>query len=452
LRGAAPDARLARRLRCRDDQRGGTPRAQTASRLVTEAGPQSPTDVAVVEGLTGELIHRRLWIDVARGLAALMVLVSHYLLFAGYWTQNNLTHKYLAGAIDQNLLGQGGVVLFFTISGYLIGRPYVRALSLGQALPRFGPYALRRAARILPAYWIALLGAFLLYAPSGLIRPSLGRLVVHALLLQSYLTNQNRDFPLLGVAWTLVIEVSFYVSVPVAAAVLRRFIGPRLTPVRLGLIVAAAGTVSLVYALWSCSVHTFGTPRSTLYLDNLLGYGFLFCPGLLLAIVEQSPPRRRCNCRLRAGVAAVGLLAALAFCYAESQTLYELRYAALALAAGAGFSLALAATRHPGWVARATAALGVVSYGTYLWHLTLDQLFQHQELISHVHGLLSHLGVDLRISSDLGRVLIWGAAPVFGLAVTLPLAVASWRLIEKPVIDWAAVRTAIRQPESACPR
>lgn len=371
----------------------------------------------------------------------MMVLASHYLLITGYWVQNNLSRKYLVGALDQNVLGQGGVVLFFTISGYLVGGPYVRALSEGRAFPRVGPYALRRAARLLPAYWVALIGAFVLYAPSGLIRPSLGRLLIHGLLLQSYVTNQNRDFPLLGVAWTLVIELTFYAALPLAAVILRRAVGKRIGPRGLIIIVGTAGIVSLAYALWSCSVHTFGTPESTLYLDNLLGYGFLFCPGLLLAIAEQAGLLGRLRRGAMVGAAVVALLATLACCYATNAAVYELRYLCLAVAAGAAFSLALTMTRPAGRLGRGWAALGIVSYGIYLWHLTLDLLWVHQLPVAHIHRLLADIGIDLQISSGLGHVLIWIAGPALGLVVTLPLAIVSWKLIEKPAIALAAART-----------
>ena len=89
----------------------------------------------------------------------MMVLVSHA---AG-----------MAGPIDahrpfdvRSLAGTSGsgVYLFFVLSGYLISGPFLNALARGRRLPMLAGYAVRRAARILPAYWIPLV-AIVLVAP-----------------------------------------------------------------------------------------------------------------------------------------------------------------------------------------------------------------------------------------------------------------------------------------------
>ena len=47
-------------------------------------------------------------------------------------------------------LGASGVWLFFGISGYLISKPFVRALVHGEPLPSLLPYSVRRLARLYP--------------------------------------------------------------------------------------------------------------------------------------------------------------------------------------------------------------------------------------------------------------------------------------------------------------
>jgi peptidoglycan/LPS O-acetylase OafA/YrhL len=55
-----------------------------------------------------------------------------------------------------------GVGAFFVLSGYLLARPFWTALDAGEPMPSIRTYALRRAARILPGFWLALTVTFLL--------------------------------------------------------------------------------------------------------------------------------------------------------------------------------------------------------------------------------------------------------------------------------------------------
>ena len=49
-----------------------------------------------------------------------------------------------------------GVTLFFVLSGFLLWRPFARAIASGRDLPSLRRYARNRALRILPAYWAVL--------------------------------------------------------------------------------------------------------------------------------------------------------------------------------------------------------------------------------------------------------------------------------------------------------
>ena len=116
-----------------------------------------------------------------------------------------------------SFLGHLGVVLFFVLSGFLIFRPFVHSLIHGSALPAVRHYYLKRAARIFPGYWLALfvlarLDALTIVNPSGFIR--------NVFLVHSF--TANNIFTGIRQAWTLVIEMSFYVVVPAFAYVFVR--------------------------------------------------------------------------------------------------------------------------------------------------------------------------------------------------------------------------------------
>src|SRR4051794_25264744 len=92
-------------------------------------------------------------LDGLRGLAALGVLVLHVWMFS-YGDLHRPPKGFLDLVFGELRLG---VQLFFVLSGFLIFRPFVAAaLDGARRAPRLSRYAIRRAARILPGYWLAL--------------------------------------------------------------------------------------------------------------------------------------------------------------------------------------------------------------------------------------------------------------------------------------------------------
>ena len=82
-------------------------------------------------------------LDGYRAIAAFMVLTTHVAFNTGEIRTPVLGP--LLGRMDF------GVTLFFLLSGFLLYRPWARAAMVDRAGPAVGGYALRRAARILPA-------------------------------------------------------------------------------------------------------------------------------------------------------------------------------------------------------------------------------------------------------------------------------------------------------------
>ncbi len=91
-------------------------------------------------------------VDVLRAFAALGVLAIHAYALGGRNPPIRAQHAYDVPLITLAT----GVWLFFAVSGYVIGRPFVDRLLADRPLPGLGAYARRRAARIYPLYWIAL--------------------------------------------------------------------------------------------------------------------------------------------------------------------------------------------------------------------------------------------------------------------------------------------------------
>jgi peptidoglycan/LPS O-acetylase OafA/YrhL len=118
-------------------------------------------------------------------------------------------------------VGPMGVATFFVLSGYLLARPFWVALDAGEPMPSLRTYALRRAARILPGYWLALCVSFVLSVTIFAV-PLDGALVLRFLagfLLVSdwhWLTLFPVEFnsPL----WSISFEISSYVLLPLCLA------------------------------------------------------------------------------------------------------------------------------------------------------------------------------------------------------------------------------------------
>lgn len=97
--------------------------------------------------------------DSLRAIAALTVLIFHLPWFFQLSAENPL-RPYLGGL-------NVGIPVFFLISGFLLYRPFARARYAGDKAPVTLPYAERRALRIIPAYWVALILTVLLLGKSG---------------------------------------------------------------------------------------------------------------------------------------------------------------------------------------------------------------------------------------------------------------------------------------------
>lgn len=140
-------------------------------------------------------------IEVGRGLAASVVVLHH----AG----NNIAEPrfydtVLWGGMLQNF--NVGVDFFFVLSGFIIA--WVHWRDLGHP-KRVGRYALRRFLRIYPSYWGIMLPLAALYFTF----PQAGKPHQHDMwnLVFSTTLLPYPEQPILGVAWTLVHEMIFYV-------------------------------------------------------------------------------------------------------------------------------------------------------------------------------------------------------------------------------------------------
>ena len=285
--------------------------------------------------------------------------------------------------------GDSGVYLFFALSGYLLYRPFVRgSVDLTS-------FALKRAGRIVPGYYIALVGLMIVTANPLPLEHPLPFLTMSA----SYDVTL-RGF--LGNAWTLSAEILFYLTLPLIA---------RLARGREVIVLVLLGLASATFAI----VH-----RLTLDADNawLVGtYPLVFSafvPGMLLAVLEVRHPRRFHHLRRwPVLVAGIGLI----IFGALTSTL------PVTLATGIGTAFVMAWLLHhrlPG--GHILGIGGGASYALYLWH----------------------------------KDAIIAFGPIVGLAIALVASGLSWTVVESPILArvhaidaWRRRTGASQQPIAA---
>jgi peptidoglycan/LPS O-acetylase OafA/YrhL len=319
-------------------------------------------------------------LDVLRGVAVGLVLLRHA------WPEA------FPGA------GIVGVTIFFTLSGYLITEIIRREVERTGSLS-FSRFYRSRALRLLPALG-ALLVIFALV--EWILDPSGQRdRILSTVLAGAFYVADVPGLPLassMGHLWTLAVEEQFYLLWPsvLILGIRRSWVMPLLTAcVLLWLVICSTGLVlapkgaEQVYTLpttWGITLIIGAAAQ--LYRDRL-----------------PSPSAR---------LAALASAALGAMCFVPDAktmwTTYLLGGPLVALCTAALILFALRSQQVPtAWTP--LRALGLVSYGTYLWNYTIVMWSREWLGDDWLTGLLS-------------------------IPATLTMAAVSWYAIERPALRW----------------
>jgi peptidoglycan/LPS O-acetylase OafA/YrhL len=325
-----------------------------------------------------------------------------------------------------------GVDLFFVLSGFSLAQAYVRAFDRGAAPASPALFLRRRALRILPAFYAAL-AVMIATHPAWLRRPAFpAALAANLALLQGYLQPGGLVF--IGAAWSLTTEAHFYLLFPwMARPLLAR--SPAF-PARRLLVLAAIclfawGARAVFHRLLlDPGVHSalLEDSQRRWIPSRLDQFALGAFAAALHADLQRSP--RAPALRRAAPLALLVSLLALPLAFRLEGALYlspggSWPYALISLSTTA---LVLSASLCEGWSLRLLAprplqALGIVSYGVFLYH----------QLALGLAGSL--LGKE----SDTWRSLLANAA--LALALSALLGLASWTWIEKPLLSRPVTKT-----------
>lgn len=379
-------------------------------------------------------------LDGVRAFAAFAVVCTH----VGFISGRSLRADLLGPILSR---GDFGVALFFVLSGFLLYRPFALHAVAGAPAPRPGRFLWRRAVRIVPAMALFVVITLTFLTPY---RVRASDYLQYLLLIQTY---DHHDYdPNLAQLWTLAIEVSFYLLLPIIGTLVSRLAGNvrRAVTVQVGLLIGMS-VLPVLFNLWQ--LRYLKGSQALLWLP---AYGDWFAIGMGLALLSALPREfavlvtlRRTLTDWASAPGTCWLIAAVLYLISSlpvgnprtlAPALFWQWTGQHALYGAAAFfiMLPLILGNHPGLDrvlgSRVARFGGNISYGVYLWHVPLMPKVQkalgYHEFDGHFLGLLlATLGCSVAAAS------------------------ASWYLLERPALRYASLpwRRSARQTGPIAP-
>jgi len=330
-------------------------------------------------------------LESVRGMAAIVVVWTHA------WT---LSRDFVGRTYTQRLADGGlyAIFVFFALSGYLLYWPFAQAAWGNRGRVSLRNYALNRAWRVLPAYYLVLIVVMIVQYHGGSVR----LWVAFATFTEDFSgkTLGLVDAPM----WSVATEMQFYILLPLIAWAIAWVSRGSL---RTGALALAALALPTFIAR---ELIRYGLPldNNLQYLDNTLIETFCyFALGMGLAMWRLSIQQRRPKwLDGPLGHSTLWLGAALALwliaCWDFNWEIVGALASALLIGA------VVLPLRHGRAMApfrwRPLALLGVISYSIYLWHypilvaITNRSLTNPNEVIGRGLTQLFVLGLPLSVA------------------------------------------------------
>ena len=327
--------------------------------------------------------------------------------------------------------GYLGVDAFFVLSGFLITSLILHEICNEGQLNRSRFWA-RRARRLLPALFLMLF-AVCAYAVLFAQQSELDRIRGDALATVFYVANWHAIFSGHGYwelfqtpsplehMWSLAIEEQFYVIWPLVvvaiAAIAATITRPRNQHTNPAPLVFAIALIAGISSTIWCSVLFRADDVSRAYLGTDTRAGSILFGSAFAAWTVWKGPFRSHTSRIALEILAIAATIGVAIAWIHLNGQDLLLYRGGLLLSGLGILTIIAAVAHPtkgplhkilAW--KPFVAIGLISYGLYLWHWPLYVLLNEQRT-----GLNGTPLLTLRIATS------------FAVALT------SYYLIEKPI-------------------
>ncbi|MFJ2396760.1 acyltransferase family protein [Streptomyces sp. NPDC087843] len=368
-------------------------------------------------------------LDGLRGLAALYVLLFHcwLLTFPGF--PDNSGPSWLGWL----MYGRLAVVLFLVLSGFSLA---ISAARKGWQLGSLAGFLRRRAWRILPPYWAALVFSLVVawsVVPASHFGPPSGKsILVYGLVAQDVYTAPTPN----GAFWSIGVEAELYLAFPVLLLIRRR----------LGALVLVTGVTLMVVArglLASDALPVEGVNGLT---PNLAP---VFVAGLVGAGVVVAPEKiRRLPWHWLAALAALPVLC-LVVIKGSIWTVDHYFWMDLAVVPAMTLLLVAVSTGKPDFLTkllstRAVRGLGNFSYSLYLIHLPIIMIVVRKVAPHYVSPGLPTFGFTLMVGLPASVLGAWLFSEVFEMPFKRN---RSWKfMLEEGRSRWNGTRPTLSRP------
>lgn len=299
-----------------------------------------------------------------RGLAALIVLISHYSNESGLW-----------GTALGNGAGQFGVMIFFLLSAFLISYLYLDTPPTPRSVTNF---AIARIARVMPLFLITVIVSFAVirYLPSSFGAfvyniPDVNALLSHLLLLRGE-----------DVLWTIPPEIHFYMFFAIAWVLwpYLKIVLYGVVAILLASIVIGKGGLPLQLFFGFTATHTFIKVFPYFAVGFLLGHLFR----------HWRPRAHLCSHYYVIALLVIPLLYPDIFFYLTGQHHGIWKNAGILTCVSAVFFVVVFFVPDKNWVLenRVGDLLGRISYSLYLLHHPLLLFLKSLGLVTGIGGLV----------------------------------------------------------------
>jgi peptidoglycan/LPS O-acetylase OafA/YrhL len=337
--------------------------------------PDQPTRTVAAGPLTApdqptRAVGRFAALEGYRGLAALLVVVFHVYQFDRVGFPLTV-YPYAGTPADYVLRNLDSMVdLFLVLSAFLLGLPFARAV-LGDAPDQVGRgFLQRRAFRIIPVYMIAVT---VVWASRNFALPGDWRDLLEHLTFTSTF-DQKRFFYTIGPAWSLAVEVQFYLLLALlgvgAQRIARRLSSRRARAALLLSGVGGMAAISIGFKYWFAVVDPRPGTDWTYWFSLPAKLDVFACGALLAVLCALGTRAESTGSRWTLRLGAL-LVVGAAFVLRQPNSTDTWFHSVCAV----GFALLLAShvlTKPDRWSASMNWSpfvfLGLVSYSLYLWH------------------------------------------------------------------------------------
>lgn len=356
---------------------------------------------------------RVLTLDGLRGTAVLLVLAHHYIVLSPLLAAPFGTPPaYLRAALY--LPTAAGVDLFFVLSGFLVGGIL---LDYRKSPQLFATFYLRRFVRIVPLAWLCVSVVFVVSLITGL--PALegpaGWWPYYTFTVNfSLAAHSNWWMSWLTPLWSVAIEEQFYLLLPLVVRIWPEgrlaWLGPALIAfawlARAVVLLAFPGAYFACHVLTPCRLDAFGCGFTAAWLVRSRlwpAWQRLGCWRWLLL----APPAAACA----------------ALCVRKNNSLALASWGYTAIAVFDGLLLLLLYEPAHSWIRKVFSSPVLRTYGKYSYFIYLFQVM----LVGPALGILFH-------GSWRAPAPTTGFEALIAFVLPLPLAWASWRWFEEPLL------------------